>query len=503
MSKVKANIIANFAGKGWTALMSLAFVPLYIKFLGIEAYGLIGFFVTLQALFGLLDMGLSATLNRELARTSGLAGQENRMRDLVRTLEIIYWLIAIIICVSVILLAPIIAQYWIKAENLSVETVQQSVILLGIAIAFQWPLSFYSGGLQGLQKQVLYNILYSGLATLRGVGAVLVLWLVSSTIEAYFQWQVLVSLLSTATIAFALWKSLPECDRASRFDWKILHSIWRFAAGMTAITAVTVILTQLDKVLLSTLLPLESYGYYMLASVVAGALYYLIGPIRTALFPKFSQLVAQDDVENLAHLYHQTCQLMSVVILPMAMILVMFSYEIMVLWTVDITIAENTHWLISLLVIGTTINGLMNLPYGLQIAYGWTRLSIYTNTVAAVLLAPMLFIMVHYYNAIGAAVVWVVLNTGYIIIGVQLMHRRLLKEEKWRWYIEDVFRPLMAALLVAVTGRLILPAEGGPFIMAIYLTAVLLLAYLLAILVTPMVRARFLIVISRAKAIYN
>ncbi len=44
--------------------MSLAFIPLYIKFLGIEAYGIIGFFTTLQAMFTLLDLGLGYTLNR-------------------------------------------------------------------------------------------------------------------------------------------------------------------------------------------------------------------------------------------------------------------------------------------------------------------------------------------------------------------------------------------------------------------------------------------------------
>ncbi|KOR31756.1 hypothetical protein TI05_11605 [Achromatium sp. WMS3] len=38
--------------------MSLAFIPLYIKFLGIESFGLIGFFTTLQSIFALLDLGL-------------------------------------------------------------------------------------------------------------------------------------------------------------------------------------------------------------------------------------------------------------------------------------------------------------------------------------------------------------------------------------------------------------------------------------------------------------
>jgi hypothetical protein len=36
VSRLKYNIIANFIGRGWTAIMGLAVVPLYIKFMGME-----------------------------------------------------------------------------------------------------------------------------------------------------------------------------------------------------------------------------------------------------------------------------------------------------------------------------------------------------------------------------------------------------------------------------------------------------------------------------------
>jgi len=67
---VRHNIIANFAGKAWHGIFSLAFVPIYIKIMGVEVYGLLGIFLSLSALVALLDMGLSATLNRELSRLS-------------------------------------------------------------------------------------------------------------------------------------------------------------------------------------------------------------------------------------------------------------------------------------------------------------------------------------------------------------------------------------------------------------------------------------------------
>ena len=41
---LRNNLVANYLGHGWTALMGIAFIPWYIKLLGIEAYGLIGVF---------------------------------------------------------------------------------------------------------------------------------------------------------------------------------------------------------------------------------------------------------------------------------------------------------------------------------------------------------------------------------------------------------------------------------------------------------------------------
>ena len=46
---LKRNVIANYLGQGWKALMELAFIPIYIKYLGIEAYGVIGIFALLQS----------------------------------------------------------------------------------------------------------------------------------------------------------------------------------------------------------------------------------------------------------------------------------------------------------------------------------------------------------------------------------------------------------------------------------------------------------------------
>ena len=64
-------------------------------------------------------MGLSSTLSRELARLSISEDTAQESRDLVRTLEYVYWSVGIIIGVGLTVLAPIIAQYWINAQGIT------------------------------------------------------------------------------------------------------------------------------------------------------------------------------------------------------------------------------------------------------------------------------------------------------------------------------------------------------------------------------------------------
>ncbi len=279
--------------------MGLAFIPLYIKFIGVEAYGLIGIFATLQAIFTILDMGITATLSREMARLSVLPGREQEMRDLVRSLEIIYWCVAIFIGMAIMAISPFIAHHWVKAGQLSPQTIEQALLIMGFAMALQWPASFYSGGLMGLQKQVLLNAINIGMSTLRGVGAVLILWLIFPTIQAFFSWQIIISIINTGLLSFFLWHRLPRAERRATFKKQLLKGIWRFAAGMSGISILATILTQLDKIILSNMLTLEMFGYYTLAGVFAMSLYRLIGPVFSAIYPRFTQFVSLGNHDGL------------------------------------------------------------------------------------------------------------------------------------------------------------------------------------------------------------
>jgi len=491
MNLLKKNIVANFAGSIWQALMALIFIPIYIKFMGIESWGLIGIFSTLLIVFGLLDMGLSSTLNREMARLSVLPRKEQEMRNLVRTLEVFYWSVAVFAGIIAVSLSSFIAHHWIKAGQLSAKTIEQSLLIMGFVIALRMPIGFYSGGLMGLQKQVLLNVIIICMSTLRGAGAVLILWLVSPTIQAFFLWQIFVGIINILLLAMSLRRALPRGEGKTVFQKQLLKGIWRFTAGMSGITILAVILTQMDKIILSKMLSLEMFGYYALASVVAMSLGRLFTPVFYSIYPRFTQLVSIDDQDGLKRLYHKSCQFMSVLILPIASVIALFSYEILLLWTQNPITAEKSHLLVSILICGTALNGLMNLPYALQLAFGWTRLSFFKNIIAVILLVPLIIYMTKHYGAVGAASIWLSLNMCDVFFVIPIMHRRLLRKEEWRWYWQDVGMPLAASLIIAGLGRVIIKGPMSSLETLLYLTIVSISTLAITAIATPTTRAWF------------
>ncbi len=491
MATVSTNIVANFAGRAWVMLMGFAFVPVYLHLLGIEAYGLIGFFLTLQSVLGIMDLGLSLTLNRELARASNLPDDGLRMANLLRTMELAYWAMSVAVGLLVVAVAPWIAKNWVNAVTLSGDAVESAIRMMGVVIALQTPFALYQGGLTGLQRQISVNLILAVAATLRAAGAALVLWLLSSTVEAYFAWQVIVSAVATGLCAWTLWRLIPNGTRHTRFDLSLLRGLWRFALTVSANAIVGISLTQLDKLILSKLLTLDQFGYYVLAALVASLLWAIILPINTALFPRFVQLHEQRDETELAAFYHKACQFMAVALLPVAMILILFPQELLVLWTRDESIARNAALLVTLLAIGTTVNGVTSVAGYLQSAAGWPGLILYTNTAMAVVLVPTLLVAVPRFGPVGAAAVWVAINCTYLLVTVPIMHRKLLSRELARWFIADLILPAVAAIAIGMPMRLLMPAGWSPLAQFAFLVCAWAMAVLGVILVAPLIRRAF------------
>jgi O-antigen/teichoic acid export membrane protein len=485
---LKANVVANYVAQAYVAVMGFAFVPIFIKYLGVEAYGLIGIFTILQSSLAVLDMGMKPALGREMARYTAGARDVRSIRDLLRSVEVVGAAIALTISLCVWRSANWLASEWLNPHNLSIGAVKHALIGMGVLCALRFVENIYVGSIVGLQRQVLQSALNCVLITSRALGAVVVLAWVSPTVEAFFIWQVLISAIAIPIFALVVYRTLPGGGESGRFTWHAVTGIWRFAGGVVAITLLALLLTQLDKIILSRLLPLKAFAVYAVAGVLSSALYMLSTPISAAFYPPFTELVTLGDSAALQRAYHQAAQLLAVVMGSAAIVLIIFADTALNAWTGDAALAQEAAPILRVLAFGTLLNGFMGIPYQMQLAHGWTQLTLKMNVIAVILLVPAIFVVVPIYGAIGAAWIWVSLNVGYLLFGIYFMHRRLLPSEKWRWYGWDVIVPTIAATATASVCYVALPSRMSPVVELVALLLISSFVMLTAALASPLIR---------------
>lgn len=486
--KSARNLSLGIANSIWSALIGLAVVPFYIKYLGVESYGLIGFFVTLQAIFGLLDMGMAPTINREVARCTA-SGKMEEAGKLLRVLAIIYWGIAVSIAVITLALAPWIAESWLKSKTLTNESLTHAVILMGMVVACRWPVGLYQGVLLGAQRLGTSSTISLVMVTVGNIGAVVIVALISPTIEAFFIWQAGMGIVYVALLRKAAWRIVGD-SRYYKFDIVRLKSVWRFSVGMSGVAVMGVILIQMDKVLLSRILSLEDFGKYMLAWTVANGLYVILTPAFNVLYPRLSAYVAVGDTKNLVALYRTGSRLLGAVIFPLATAIALTSNEIITLWTKNPVLATSLASIVPLLVIGTALNGVMHFPYALQLAFGSSRIPLTITIALAIIFAPLVIVLSSAYGLEGGGIAWLVLNVLYVLLGTWLTHRHFLKGMAIKWLAVDVGIPLLISMIVMLPGKKLIDENNSDLVNVIIIFMLALVALLIGVLAALRLRAR-------------
>jgi len=409
---------------------------------------------------------------------------------LVRSVEWVFALVAVAIALGVMLASPWLATHWLQIEKLSPATVENALTITGGVIAMRWLGGLYRSAIIGLQRQVWLNGCTVIFSTLRGLGVVVVLAWVSPTIQAFFIYQGVLFAIEAFVLAIQIRRLLPIPPQPAHFHWQALHQVWHFAAGMTIITVLSIFLAQIDKLMLSKLLPLTEFGYYILASTVAAALSMLVAPIGIAASPRLTELVARGEITGLAEAYHKFSQMLTLMVVPTALVLSLFSDEVLLLWTRNVTTTAAVASLVSLLAIGNMLNALTLMPFFLQLAYGWTRFAIVAMSISVLVLVPTTYVGITTYGVIAAPIIWIVFNVVYIVFALPFMYRRLIPAEMWRWYRQDIFVPALAVFAIVGFVRFLAPAPvlDNPLETMAVLAVAAIAALAAAILATPLGR---------------
>ena len=437
---LKKNILANYASQLYVTLIGIVMVPLYIKYMGAEAYGLVGFFAMLQAWFNLLDMGLTPTMARETARFRGGATDALSYRRLVRALEGVFLLVALLGGVAMFSASGYIARDWLQASLLPITEVQSALRLMAMIIAMRWMCGLYRGAISGSERLVWLSGFNSSIATLRFIGVLPLLMFVDTTPSVFFLFQFGVALVEIAGLLFYAYRLLPAIPQGQRvpWSWSPLKPVLKFSLTIAFTSSVWVIVTQTDKLVLSKILPLADYGYFTLAVLVASGVMIIGGPVSGAIMPRMAKLEAEGDHAGLIAVYRQATQLVAVIAGAASITVAFCAEQLLWAWTGDRHLAHQAAPVLTLYALGNGVLAVSAFPYYLQYAKGDLRLHLIGNAIFVVLLVPMIIWATNQYGTTGAGCAWLGMNVLSFIAWLPLVHRKFEPGLNLKWYGQDI-----------------------------------------------------------------
>lgn len=479
--RVAYNFIANFVGRVVVTGIAILTAPIYMYFLGLEAYGLIGLSVSINALSALFDLGLSTTVTREVARREP---SDPATKDMIATYETIYLALGMVFLCAIVLASGWIARDWVQTQSISSSEAGLSISLMAIGISANFMGLCYTGALLGTGQHRPLNIVLATSAILQHGGALLVLLFVSRTLEAFFLWQGSVKTLQIIAMRYLLYRGLSQ-TRAGRFRFSEILQTWRFSLSMNVIAFMSLALSQADSVVLSKILPLNDFGKYSLAKTAAQGLTFLILPLFNSFFPKIVQQFQRSGFEDAKGTYHQFSQVMAICILPMGATICAFPAALLLLWTGSSEISNYAGMVLALLTAGTAINGLMYAPYMLLLASAAVRYLIVQCALLALITVPLTIMLAHTYGAVGAASTWLIVNLLLMVVGQPILHRVFLKGDLTRWWLYDILPTASICAVLAIVARLLIADPASRLSAAILLALMCIVIQAAVLLAAP------------------
>lgn len=447
---LKKNTIANYIGQFYNMFIGIAILPAYMTYLGAEAFGLIGFFTMLSAWMMLLDVGLSATISRQSASLKHSLEQMIEFKHILRSVEAVFVVIALVIVFGVFLSDDWIANTWLNIETLDKNEVAYCISLMGAMIAFKWLVGLYKGAINGFEQQIWLNVYGVIINSLKFIGGFILVKYISQSPSSYFEYQLVIGALELIVIHHKVYKVVPKTANFLMPSIKYLKIIMPFALAIAYTSGLWIVLTNIDKLLLSNTLPLKEYGYFSLIAVVVAGMSAMAGPIGTAVQPRLTSLLSQGKSDEMVALYKKATQFVAVIGFAVTGTVALFSTELLYAWTGDMEAAKWAGNILFWYALGNGLLMILAFQYYLQFAHGNLKYHICGNTLFGFVQIVVMIVAVYSYGALGAGIAWFVLQAIFLSFWPGYIHSKFAKGIHKNWILQDVLPMMISSIVVLI-----------------------------------------------------
>lgn len=447
-------ILSNYLGKIWSLLSVFIFVPVYIKFLGVENYAIIGFYSLILALISFADAGMSSAITREFS----LDKNNLYKLSILKKIEKIYWLVLTFICILIFLSSGVIAKKWLTSENIIYYDLKNYVILIGIGTCIQMISSIYFGALFGLGKQVKANNFQIIWTTARSVFVVILFIIFKPSLYVFLIWQIFCNIIYVTLLRYSVIKDLNiGLTEIKNLTNKIPPEIIKYIGGMTIVAIISAINSQADKLIISYFYSLKTFGYYTMVSTLSQIPVFITMPMASFIFPlltKFSE--NKEYYENFEIVFKKFVFLLYLIIIPVSILFCFFPVEIFSLWiktTFDIDFLSKLPILSCTLILGSLFLAMQFPFYYTLLANSQTKYTVYQGIVQVFFGVPILYFFAKSGDLKYVGLSWFLINFCSFVYLMYICFKYYLRFKSIYFVKKYIITPVLISILIGILGH--------------------------------------------------
>lgn len=403
MKSLKKSSFWNLIGSIIPMAVGLITIPILIKSIGIEKFGILSLIWALIGYFSIFDFGIGRALTQGVSK--GLPDKSNsKIYDLIRVGLRVTFITGMFGGLLMAGLSYSLSFYWLNASVNLHEELFYSILLTSIGIPFVTYTSGLRGVLEGFEDFKNINIIKIILGILNFVLPILsIIFLGNSLI------YIVISLVSVRIFVF-IWHifclnnviSLNKIySKKTVITKKILFEIYKFGSWMTISNVLSSLMVNADRFILSFLLGASVIAYYTVPFDLSIRALIIPAAFSTTLFPRFSNLIFSNPKESVA-LLKNSRKKMFVGMLFICLLMSLLSYKGLSIW-INVNFAKQSWVYFCIISLGVFFNSLSQIPYAFLQAFGKVKLTAFIHIFEFIIYIIILVTLVKFFGIIGAA----------------------------------------------------------------------------------------------------
>lgn len=398
------NTVWNLIGVGAPLLVALFAIPLLIKGLGTARFGVLTLAWAVVSYFSLFDLGLGRALTKLVAEKLGAEQAEDIPRLICTALALmgVLGIIGALVAASV---SP-----WLVHNILKIpQTLQDETLKAFYLLALSIPVVISAIGLRGVleayQRFDIVNAIRVPMGFFTFLGPLAVLPFSKSLVAVVW---VLVAGRVVAWCCHLIFcfRVVPALRQNLYIIRGMIKPLLSFGGWLTVSNIVGPALLYADRFFIASMLTVTAVAYYTTPYEVITKLLVIPTAILGVMFPAFSSIFTQN-THHVRHLYHQTIKYMAFIMIPLVVLIFLFSELGLTLW-INADFASESFRVAQLLAVGVFINSFGHISQALVQAYGRPDLTAKLHVAELIAYIPYMWWLVKNHGIEGAAIAWTV-----------------------------------------------------------------------------------------------